>query len=158
MRTNSCRMPGQADRHRGIALVEFAVTMPLVLFMLFSTAEIGRALYQYSALTKAVRDGARYLADRASDASGVVVVTSALVTDTKKVTVFGDASGNGTAVLPGFVVSNVTAAREGTTDYVRVTAVYTFQPLFVSIPGFGVAGGLANFNVLTATAVQRNLR
>lgn len=148
----------QKQSQRGLAIVEFAVTMPLVLFLLFATAEIGRALYQYSALTKAVRDGARYIADRAADASGVVVVTATDQDDTRKLTVYGNTAGTGAAVLPGFVTNNVTVVREGTTDYVRVTATYTFRPLFVTIPSFGVGSGIANFGTLTATAVQRNLR
>lgn len=54
------------DRQRGIAMVEFTIVAPLLLLLMFGIAEFGRALYQYNALNKAVRDAARYLATYAS--------------------------------------------------------------------------------------------
>ena len=43
-------------RQRGVAIVEFVLTLPLLMLLLLATAEIGRALFQYNTLTKAVRD------------------------------------------------------------------------------------------------------
>jgi Flp pilus assembly protein TadG len=49
------------QRQRGVAIVEFALVMPILLLMTFFTTEIGRAVWQYNTLTKSVRDAARYL-------------------------------------------------------------------------------------------------
>lgn len=46
----------------GLALVEFVLIAPVLLLLLLAVAEMGRALYQYNTLTKAVYAGARYYA------------------------------------------------------------------------------------------------
>lgn len=46
---------------KGVAAVEFALVLPLLLILTFITTEFGRALYQYNTLTKSVRDAVRYL-------------------------------------------------------------------------------------------------
>lgn len=48
-------------RQRGIAAVELAIVLPLLLTIVFGVTELGRAMYQYDALTKAARSAARYL-------------------------------------------------------------------------------------------------
>ena len=45
----------------GIAAVEFAIVLPLLVLMLFGTIEIGRILFDYQAASKSVRDATRYL-------------------------------------------------------------------------------------------------
>ncbi len=47
---------------RGTAFLESAIVLPVVVLLLFGIIEIGRALQQHHALTKAVRDAGRYLA------------------------------------------------------------------------------------------------
>jgi Flp pilus assembly protein TadG len=46
---------------RGVALVEFALILPLLLILTFITTEFGRALYEYDSVAKSVRVAARYL-------------------------------------------------------------------------------------------------
>lgn len=64
----------------GVAAVEMALLLPFMLLLAFGLTELGRAVYQYNALAKGVRDGARYLsqyepgnAARASNARSLVV-------------------------------------------------------------------------------------
>lgn len=47
-------------RKRAQSLVEMALVSPLIVFFLFGITDIGRAYYQYTVLTEAVREGARY--------------------------------------------------------------------------------------------------
>ena len=47
------------DRQRSQALVEFALVSPLFLLILFSSVDIARLLYAYTAISSAARDGAR---------------------------------------------------------------------------------------------------
>ncbi len=54
-RSNS--VPGSGQRSQ--ALVEFALISPLFLFILFSSIDIARLLYAYTAISSAARDGAR---------------------------------------------------------------------------------------------------
>jgi Flp pilus assembly protein TadG len=45
----------------GQALIEFALVLPLILFIIIVFIELGRIVYFYSALNNAVREGARYV-------------------------------------------------------------------------------------------------
>jgi Flp pilus assembly protein TadG len=49
----------------GVAAVEMALLLPFLLLLAFGLTELGRAVYQYNALAKAVRDGARHLSQYA---------------------------------------------------------------------------------------------
>ncbi len=44
---------------RGQALIEFALTLPMLLVVMFMITEFGRALFQYNLLAQASREGAR---------------------------------------------------------------------------------------------------
>ena len=46
---------------KGVAAVEFALVLIPMLLLAFGVVEYGRALYQYNALVKTVRDGVRLL-------------------------------------------------------------------------------------------------
>jgi len=47
-------------RQRGQSLVEFALTLPLLLILVFGIIDFGNGLRAYIALTNGVREGARY--------------------------------------------------------------------------------------------------
>ena len=46
--------------YTGQSLIETALVIPVVIFMITVFLDLGRAIYYYSALTNAVREGARY--------------------------------------------------------------------------------------------------
>ena len=46
---------------RGVASVEFAIMLPVLIVTLFGVIEIGRLLYDFHAVTKSVRDATRFL-------------------------------------------------------------------------------------------------
>lgn len=54
---------------RGQSLVEFALTLPMLLAVMFMITEFGRALYQYNVLAQATREGAREAVVAAQDAA-----------------------------------------------------------------------------------------
>ncbi len=51
---------------KGVAAVEFAIVLIPLLIMVFGITEFGRAMYQYDALAKGVRNAARYLSTQAA--------------------------------------------------------------------------------------------
>jgi len=61
---------------RGQSMVEFALILPMMLVVMFMITEFGRAIYQYNALTTAVRMGARQ--GVVSGASSAVDVATAM--------------------------------------------------------------------------------
>lgn len=140
--------------HRGLAIVEFAITMPLVLLLLAATADLGRALYQYTALNKAVQDGARYLSEKGFLVANAVLIDGDDLRRAERVTAYGTPTGSTTPVLPGFSDTNVTASIVTGTQFVRVQASYEFEPLFAAFAFLG-SGGAVTF---TATATQKSLQ
>jgi Flp pilus assembly protein TadG len=63
-------------RRRGQGLVEMALITPLLVFMLLGIVDLGRAYYQYTVMTQAVREGARYVAANWSNSPGGGVATN----------------------------------------------------------------------------------
>jgi hypothetical protein len=49
----------RSRRHRGQSLVEFALVIPIFLFMFFGLIDVGRYVYLNSTLSQAAREGAR---------------------------------------------------------------------------------------------------
>ena len=65
--------------HRGIAMVEFVIVLPICLILLMATAEFGRAFMQYNTLTKAVRDDVPYDNIRPSKGVWILPIGAALI-------------------------------------------------------------------------------
>lgn len=63
-------MRRRPSRGRGQALIEMALITPLLIFLLLGITDVGRAYYQYTVMTNAVREGARYGAVQWSNSVG----------------------------------------------------------------------------------------
>lgn len=85
-------------RQRGVAAIEFAILVPVMLLIVFGTTEFGRAFYQYNTLTKSVRDGVRYLSMHASGTGHDVAACLA---------VYGNQTCTGQVLVPGLSTSLV---------------------------------------------------
>jgi Flp pilus assembly protein TadG len=141
------------SRSRGLAIVEFAIVLPICLILLIATAEFGRIFMQYDTLTKTVRDGARYVAGKAlAGTTGVVSISSALQTQTKNVVVYGNALGAGAPVLPGLNAANITVSSVGFQN-VSVSASYPYTPIFAFIPRFFYGGDVGTGGYTLQTAI-----
>lgn len=135
------------NRQRGVALIEFALILPMVLILTMMTTEIGRAYHRYNTLAKSVREAARYLSVRAQ---GVDVAKA------KNIIVYGNSAGTGQAVIPGLSLSNVPNPVWGKTGSypvlntvtVSVTG-YTFVPMVGNV--FGLNLGTVTFSPIRAT-------
>ena len=143
---------------QGVAMVEFAIALPLLLLLLFAVAEFGRMLYHYNTLLQSNRDAVRYLAGKAWNGTiGQVTITQVLQTETRNIAVYGvPVAQPGNEVVPGLSVTNVQVGAVGTT-HVQVSISYVFQPVIGnSIPAF--AGDAITLNIpLVATTVMRAL-
>jgi Flp pilus assembly protein TadG len=56
------RLPRNQRAQRGVAAVEFAILLPLLVVLLSAPLLVGRVLWHYTAAQKAAYDAARYLA------------------------------------------------------------------------------------------------
>ena len=135
MKTMKPVMPKQT----GVALVEFALILPLLLILTFVTTEYSRALFQYNILTKSVRDSARYLSVQSPG-------DTTKYAKAKNLVVYGNPAGTGsplvigltTSLVPNPVWLEVGSAPRINTVTIRVTG-YVFRPLFASV--FNVSFG-----------------
>lgn len=57
---------------KGQSLVEFALILPLFMLIVLGIFDFGRAIYAYSALHNAAREGARYGAVHHCDTAGII--------------------------------------------------------------------------------------
>ena len=144
-------------RQRGVAMVEFAIVLPILLMLTLATAEFGRTFLQYNTLTKAVRDAARYVAGKAVKGStGVVQLNTTLTTEARNLVAFGNVAGSGSSLLPGLVPTNVTIV-PGAPGSVVVTANYTYVPIFARLPLFQYGSAVGTSRTLSAAVTMRAL-
>ena len=151
----------RAGRHseRGTAAVEFVIVAPLLILMMIGVAEFGRALYQYSTLTKTVRNADRYLAGNAMVGTlGFVVLSNTLVAQAQNLVVYGNIAGTGTPLLPGLTPSDVTVSSPDS-EHVTVSVGYTYQPMTgTTLPTFGLTANPISLAIpLRASITMRGL-
>ncbi|MCU7554872.1 pilus assembly protein [Alteromonas sp. ASW11-19] len=113
---------------RGVAVIEFTLIAPLLFFLIFATAEFGRLLYQYNALTNSVRDAGRYISDRAYQGNtGIPSLPDSLKTKTSNLIISGDTNGQ-SELLPGLAAADISYSLSG--DWVTITVSYQWTPIF----------------------------
>lgn len=146
------------EKQRGVAMVEFAITLPLLLLLMLGTAELGRLISQYDTLTKAVRDGARYAASTSAlGSTGLVYVTPQIQAAVANLVATGSVNGSGSALLPGLAPADITVSDAGN-GYVSVSASYTYEPMLgATLPTFGFGSPIPLSVTLNAASVMRAL-
>lgn len=136
----------------GLAMVEYILCVPVLILLVLVVGELGRAMMQYNALTKACRDGVRYVAENALVGSTqVVTISNTVRTQTQNLVAFGNIVGAGTPRLPGLASANVTVTGTATADVI-VSVSYDYDSIFGSIPNL-VASGRTDTNLQFNAAV-----
>lgn len=124
--------PGQAQR--GVAMVEFAIALPLLLLLLLAIGEFGRMLYHYNSLLQASRDAGRFVAGQAWNDTLGVDLNSDLQSKTKNVAVYGvpvNSSGY-PPVVPELSTDDVAVGMPDS-EHVQVSISYTFRPVIGAV-------------------------
>jgi Flp pilus assembly protein TadG len=145
-------------QQQGVAIIEFAIVLPVLLALLFGVTEVGRAIVRYNTLTKATQDGARYAAAYAlAGTTGVVNVDAQLRTEVRNVVVYGNQAGTGSPVLAGLLPAQINVVDAGG-DEVRVDVSYPYQPLFGAVlPNFGLGSSISTSFIMQASVSMRAL-
>lgn len=143
---------------RGVAAVEFCIVVPLCLFLFLAVSEFGRAILQYNTLTRAVRDGVRYVADNATAGqSQIVTLTGPVIAEASNLVAYGNTGATGPTLLPGLAPGNVTVANEGG-GVISLTATYDYQPMLGAIlPDLLGTGGQNTAFTMRAQVTMRAL-
>jgi Flp pilus assembly protein TadG len=141
-------------KQSGVALVELALIIPLLLLLTFITTEFGRAMFEYNVVTKSTRDAVRYLSFQTPGTH---------IAEAQNLMVYGNLAGTGTPLVRGLSLANVPAAScctwqtAGTNPVINTVTVrisgFTFHSLFINVFGvvFGDANGDIVFSDITAT-------
>lgn len=147
------QMTAQARRPRGVALVEFALILPLLLLLSFLTFEFGRAIHYYNTLAKAAREASRYISTQAP---------GTFTAETRNIIIYGNPAGTGSPRLPGLSLANVPVpdwGNTGTNPVVGTVTVrvqnYVFTPIFVG--AFSSTLGAITFNEIRAVMRSPNV-
>ena len=131
---------------RGAVLVEMVLVTPILLIIMLVTAELTRAFIDHNTLTKAVRNGVRYVAANAYEGTtGTVSVTAALASEASNLVVYGNTAGTGTPVLPGLTPASVSVTYVGGNN-VEVSATHAITGILgptITSFGFGPDHSLA---------------
>lgn len=149
-------------KQKGVAAVEFAILVPLMILMVFGITEFGRAFYQYNTLTKSVRDGVRYLSTQAPGTGHGIAACLA---------VYGNQTCTGQVLVPGLSTSMVSicdaincpgthsAVSTGSGVVNLATVTVTGFP-FTSLVNFSLAGltiGAPNMTFGPVSATMRQI-
>jgi Flp pilus assembly protein TadG len=140
----------------GSAAVEMALCMPLLLALMFGSAEAGNYFMNEHSLIKAVRDGARFAGRRPfSDYTGCTTVSSTLVTDTQNVVMNGYLS-TGSIITPNISTSNVTV----NTNCFQNAGGQPMKGIYIkrgAVCGVAADNGCAQIVTVSATVPYRSI-
>jgi len=145
-------------KQQGIAALEFAIVVPVMLFLMLATAEFGRVFYHYNTLTKAVQTGARYASKPLLTTNELTNLDTGFKQRIQNFVVYGNESGSGTAVLEGFTATdaNVSISSNSTNKTITIEAQYDYSfavlgdfPLF----GFTLPTLTLKSSVVTGTSL-----
>jgi len=141
------RKANSTRRQSGVALIELALMLPLLLLVTFITTEFGRAFYQYNLITKSTRDAVRYLS---------VQTQNTHTAETANLIVYGNIAGTGTPLATGLTLAMVQAPvwqTAGSNPLINTVTVqvanFRFQPLANSV--FGITLGPFYFSAISAS-------
>lgn len=127
--------PRTRRKQQGIAVLEFMLTAPLLVLVVFAVSELGWAFHQYHTMTRATQDGARHAASNAMGGSKVIILDSALVQEASNLVVYGNTVGAGEPLLPGWSTDDISVTSPDV-SHVEVRARYDYVPIVGRIPAF----------------------
>jgi hypothetical protein len=139
------------SRQHGVALVEFAFVLPLLLVLSLIAAELGRAVYRYNTTAKAVRDAVRYLSVQTPN--DLVAAARA-----RNLIVYGNVAGTGPMLDTALTVEKIRQEDifwlpAGSNPLINTVTIrvhgYTFTPLVANM--FGARFATFTFNDISAT-------
>lgn len=122
----------------GLAAIEFALILPMLLIMAFAVIDFGRVLFEYNTLSKSTRDATRYLASVVRPPAAVYAsdaTYSAAVSSAQNLALCGSVSACGSnALVDGLTASNISVTYPtsvGGISYVRIT-IQNYSTSFIT--------------------------
>jgi Flp pilus assembly protein TadG len=123
---------------KGLAIIEMAIILPILILLTLAAGEFGRAFIQYSRLSHRVQSAARFVAENAlQGTTGVALLTATVHTQARNLVVYGTPSVGTTPAVPGLSPDDVvvTVTPEGV---ISVSINYAYKPVIGEVfPAFG---------------------
>ena len=123
---------------KGLAVIEMAIILPILILLTLAAGEFGRAFIQYSRLSHRVQSAARFVAENAlQGTTGVALLTATVHTQARNLVVYGTPSVGTTPAVPGLSPNDVvvTVTPEGV---ISVSINYAYKPVIGEVfPAFG---------------------
>jgi Flp pilus assembly protein TadG len=132
MRIAQCR---SRQPRKGAAAVEFAILLPLLMFLFGIGVDFARAFYAHLIITNAARNGALYACDNPTKSTDTAGIQAAALVDTTD--------------LSNVTVTSGTYSTGGIT-YVWVNVTYPFQ----TVTPFSGVGSSLNINQVAVMRVE----
>lgn len=131
-------------RDAGLAVVETAIVLPILILLMLSAGEFGRAFIQYSRLSHRVQSAARFVADNALQGStGVAVLTDSVKAQAKNLILYGTLLPGTTPAVPGLTPTDIEIIVT-TSGLISVSINYDYQPVIGDVlPVFGFGDGIS---------------
>lgn len=130
----------KSDRQRGVAAVEFAIVLPLLIFLFLGITEFGIAYYNKQVLTNASREGARV---------GIIHNTEDA---TIKQVAYDYAKDRLIPYNNNFSPESINIITSG--EYIKVNAVFTYNYLVLSGFGFFGTNFGPNLDIVASTTMR----
>lgn len=146
-------------RQKGVAVVEAAIILPIVMLLALSAGEFGRAFVQYSRLTHRVQSAARFVAGNALQGStGVAELTDSVKVQALNMILYQETLPGTTSAVPGLTSTDIEIVVT-TAGLVSVSIDYKYQPVVADILLFlGNTGDFSMSSIsLRPRAVMRAL-
>jgi len=147
MRPAHCQRPGavgkacNARREHGQAAVEFLLTLPLVMTILFGILELGIAVFNYNTIANAAQEGARFGALTPAAVSG---------TCTNPVAGIGERVCRLAAGLDSAQLSYVTTVQGGV---LRVAVTYRYRAISGPVAR-AIGNGIVEMSAVATTMIE----
>ena len=128
----------------GLAVVEMAIVLPILILLTLAAGEFGRAFIQYSRLSHRVQSAARFVAENAlQGTTGVALLTDSIRTQAINLVVYGTTASGTTPAVPGLSPTDVvvTVTPDG---LISVSIDYAYEPVIGDVlPVFGFGEDIA---------------
>ena len=139
---------------KGVAAIEFAIVLPLLMIIIFGIVEFGLLLYDKQVITNASREGARagvVVGVSRVDDAGILEVMDRYIED--NLVTFGSTPSLDITICPGPSCSPSSPDREDMDfgDDLTVTVTYDYD--FLVLPNF--VASLTGMQTLVATTVMK---
>ncbi|TIC88142.1 pilus assembly protein [Nocardioides sp. GY 10113] len=132
-------------RGRGAAAVEFALVLPILLYLVFGVIDFGVALSFRQSVSQAAAEGAR---------AAAVQVDPSLRQDDSVAAIESALSGTGKSCSSAGMTCGFEAAPASCPACVKVSVSYDYKeyPLIPSVPGFGILFDTFSHSVMIRTS------